>query len=453
MFSAFLAAISFDRPVVRWSLAALAALVFASFVAAFLALVFHTSFVGGWGMLVLCVTVGLTLAIGLGAETMFVSAGREPPSFLPKTNRILIGVALAMAVSFVAFQLWMIWGASIHFPYPILWVLIGDVLIPLVIVGCGFAAMALGTKMGKEFLPAVIVFLTAGSLAMGAAALGESLVDPAIDGDLYYYFETPSGGPEAGRETPELTTSWFLKLKHRHLLVPNEYVSRHGKPAKLVDYDNPAHAMWVEAAELEKEANAGSVVWQAVKWVGFGLVGAFGLAVLGVVAYNTLKGLAAGTITGGTVLWRIFACVVILAILMCTGLSAMRLFGLTPEVEARSLRHSLVGGPNPFYRTVTVGPQAKVEMGVPDQTEIGYLCQCGVGEKDIKVYGQWTAWAKYSAELYSMRPQGCGRQMTFEGDQMYYIWNATRLTTPSMQFLRNGESFTCPDMTVVTAPN
>lgn len=452
MWQNFVSAISWDRPVIRWAAGALAALVFSSFVAALLGHFFQVSFADSWGMLVIMVVVGGTLAVGLAAETAYKAAGKEPPSFLPKAVRVLIGVALAMAVAFLGFQLWMDLGASRHFFSPFIWVLVGDLLvIPLTVLACGLAAMAFGQRMGKEFLPAVVLFSFLGSGAMGLTNLGQTLVSPATLGQLYYYFDNEECTAQ-GDETPELTTPWFLTVQDNGWFTPDTYLAPNGCEAQVVKWSNPAHRAWVRAAEKAKEENRLPTFLEGMGWI---LGSVFGLGVLAWIGghgFRAIRNAWTGGQGRGSWLMDLFLVLGILAI--CGGGCNVgaRLLGLTPEVEVRQLRHELAGGPNPFYRTFTVGPQAKQELGVPDQTEIGYLCMCGSGA-NLAVYGQWTAWSKYNAEMYPMHPRGCGAQLTFDGDQLYFVWNRARLTSPPIQFLRGGESMACPDLTTVTAPS
>lgn len=456
MFRAFLNAITIQRSGFWLWMLALGAVVFTTFAVGLMAFLFSSSMVSGLGILLMVVGAGVMLGTSLSLETVLKRRGEEIPSWLMKGNRVLISICLGWAVTQVFFQLAMELGRTFHFyPHVWFWVLGADFLIMVLATAAGFFALSFKAEVGKEFGIGMALLLVVSNGIMAMVNFGSSLVDPAINGQLYLVYQTDSCAQEPGHEYPTVVHGWELSVYQRNLFGDNVLWDRNFCVAEQVNLDHPvpatrqAHLTAVRKAQREADANQSSNLLQVGIWSGVALSGLFGLLVVTGFSFHILKGVWTGTVGVTSIGMVLFLMV---STVWCCGLGSLsiaEMLGLNVDQHADDLGRRLSGAPPLFHEPFNVEPQSSVRVGQPPGDGSVYICQCGDEPRQVWVESNWHSRAKYNRTQYGMHAQGCGGMWNVDADNVYRIWNKSGTLTPVMKIMAAGSSWTCPDGTVL----
>lgn len=413
---------------------------------------FHTTMLSAVGWAIAGAAYVLLLGVGLGVEAWVKAAGREPPTFLPKANRIMIGGSLLMALSVVCWQfMWSTGANGAHSQG--FWMVGSTVLVMGLLIGFGLGAKALGQSLGFEFLPGtalVVVVVLNAFVALEVNTRG-SYTDQALEGELFYAYRTPSCGPEQAQLVPLPLSAWDLSVHQQKVFdfglvwwSETLYVDRVGNcNAYALDYADPNQRAWVTTWNQQAQADVATLE----SYTGMFILGGVGVVVMGVL----FAGWWRGKWSLGSVLFVAVCLAILTACLACGGALVSDILGLNIDDHAEDLSRRVSGAPPKFYQPFQIEPQGSVRIGSPPGSGSVYICQCGPTHRQIWLEANWHTDAQYSSGQYPMAPQGCGGSWNVSDGNVYRIHNRAGDLSPVMKVMTHGETWTCPDGTVLTA--
>lgn len=405
---------------------------------------FHTTMLSATGWAIAGAAYVLLLGVGLGCEAWVKAAGREPPSWLPKANRIMIGGSLLMALSVVCWQfMWSMGASGAHSQG--FWMVGSTVLVMGLLIGFGLGAKALGQSLGFEFLPGtglVVVVVLNAFVALEVNTRG-SYTDQAIEGELFYAYRTASCGPEAGNLVPIPLSAWDLTV-HRVNLFQTVYVDRVGNcDAYQLEYSDRNQRAWVTTWNQQAQADVAALE----SYTGMIILGGLGV----IVTVVLLAGWWRGKWSLGSVAFVAVSFAFLAICASCGGMLISDMLGLNIADHAEDMSRRVSGAPAKFYQPFQIEPQGSVRIGSPPGSGSVYVCQCGPTHRQIWLEANWHADAQYVSGQYAMAPQGCGGAWNVSDGNVYRVHNRAGDLSPVMKVMTHGETWTCPDGTVLTA--